>query len=125
MGVYKNEKNKTWYFKSHYKDITGKYKYITRRGFKTKSEAKKAEADFVLNQKKQVLQSNNMTLNELYNEYYEYKQPRIKESTLITDDNKVQLHILPYFGKKKLLSITVHDINEWPRRSCQWSSIIP
>lgn len=40
MSVYKDENNKTWLFKLHYKDITGKYKYITRRGFKTKGEAR-------------------------------------------------------------------------------------
>lgn len=40
MGVYKNEKNKTWYFKSTYKDFTGKTKYVTRRGFATKAEVK-------------------------------------------------------------------------------------
>lgn len=38
MGVYKNEKNGTWYYRNTYKDFTGKLKYVTRRGFKTKKE---------------------------------------------------------------------------------------
>jgi len=112
MGVYKNEKNKTWYFKLQYKDANGKYKYVTRRGFKTKGDAKKAEASYRL--KLEYLPKNkDITFGRLYDEYVEYKRPLIKESTLLTDDNKVKLHLLPFFEKKKIIDITTQDINKW------------
>ena len=113
MGVYKNEKNGTWYYKSHYKDIDGKFRYVTKRGFKTKADAKKAEADFVLNKKKYLEYSNIRTFGELYHEYYDLKKTRVKESTLITTDNKIRNHILPYFENKKLDSLTTKDIDDW------------
>ena len=39
MGVLKNKKNGTWYFKTHYKDSEEVIKYVTRRGFTSKREA--------------------------------------------------------------------------------------
>lgn len=113
MAVYKDEKNKTWLVKTVYKDFTGKRKYITRRGFKTKREAKEAEAMILLSKKDNNIVNSSITFEELYKEYNEYISLRVKESTLITNDNKVQLHIMPYFKSKKITDITVKDIQAW------------
>lgn len=113
MGIYKNEKNKTWYFRTHYKSLNGEYKYVTRRGFKTKGEAKKAEAEFIANKQESIVDSDNKSTLELYEEYYNYKKHIVKESTLLTDDVKVQHHILPYFKNKRIVDITIKDIDEW------------
>lgn len=113
MGVYKNQKNNTWFFKSTYTDFTGKIHYVTRRGFRTKGEAKKAEANFIIKRKDLLTSSNNIRFGELYREYYNYQSFRVKESTLITNDNKIQLHIIPYFNNKKITDISVRDVQKW------------
>lgn len=113
MAVYKDEKNNTWLVKTVYKDFTGKRKYITRRGFKTKREAKEAEAMILLSKKDNNIVNSSITFEELYKEYNEYISLRVKESTLITNDNQVQLHIMPYFKSKKITDITVKDIQAW------------
>lgn len=112
MSVYKDENNKTWLFKLHYKDITGKYKYITRRGFKTKGEARNAESAYRL-KIEYLPKSKNITFGILYNEYLEYKKTIVKESTLLTDDNKVKLHLMPFFKDKEIGDITTQDIHKW------------
>ena len=43
MSVYKDEKKGTWYCKFRYTDWQGNRKETTKRGFKTKREAKEYE----------------------------------------------------------------------------------
>lgn len=116
MAVYKNESNNTWYFKSIYYNEEGKKKYVTRRGFNKKRDAKLAEAKFLAERDsyvKNILNPSKMTFKELYNEFYEYKKARVKESTLLTDDNKVQMHLIPFFGDMIITKITVKSIADW------------
>ena len=112
MAVYKNESNNTWYFKSIYYNEEGKKKYVTRRGFNKKIDAKLAEAKFLAERDsyvKNILNPSKMTFKELYNEFYD----RVKESTLLTDDNKVQMHLIPFFGDMIITKITVKSIADW------------
>ena len=48
MPVYKDKKRGTWYIVTRYKDWTGKLRTTTKRGFKTKMDAKNYEIDFGL-----------------------------------------------------------------------------
>lgn len=51
MPQYKDEARGTWYFKTWYKDSFGRSKQKLIRGFKTKREAKEAEANFISQKK--------------------------------------------------------------------------
>ena len=47
MSVYKDEKHNTWYARFRYRDWRGVTHQTTKRGFKTKREAKDYEAETV------------------------------------------------------------------------------
>lgn len=113
MAVYQNKSNKEWYFKTKYKNSFGEAKYVTRRGFKTKSLAKKAEQEFLNEQKNLICYKKDITFEELYHEYLKYHEKILKESSIFTLDNKIKNHVLPYFKNKKVKTITVIDIREW------------
>ena len=46
MPVYKDKSRGTWYVVTRYKDWTGKLRTTTKRGFKSKVEAKRYEVEF-------------------------------------------------------------------------------
>lgn len=116
MGVYFDEKRKTYYFRTVEKNQDGEKKYITRRGFPTQRSAIVAEAEFKESAKKDkriLNKESNVTLDELYEEYRKYKSNFVATSTLVTNQNKYDNLISPYLGKKKIREITIVDIQVW------------
>lgn len=110
MAVCKDEnKNGTWYADFQYKDWTGNWKRIKKRGFKTKREAKAWEQDF----KSQKAKNPKMTFSAMVNIYFEDMGQRLKGSTIDNKRNIVNNHILPYFGKQRLEEITAPDVRAW------------
>ena len=77
MPVYRDNKTKTWYFRTYANDVYGNRKQYERHGFATKKEAQKAETDF------KVLDPNdisNMKFIDLWEAYRDYKQLQLKNS---------------------------------------------
>lgn len=108
MSVYKE--NNSWSFSCRYKDFTGKTKIAHRRGYRTKTEARKAELTFINNHENGDKQ---MTFENLYQDFLDYKKNRNKDSSIQSINYKVQRHILPYFKNRKVNEITVKDIRDW------------
>ena len=48
MPIYKDDKKGTWFVVLRYNDFTGKKRQTTKRGFKTKRDAKIYESNFIL-----------------------------------------------------------------------------
>lgn len=101
--------------------LTGKQKRTTRRGFKTKREAKIAEAKLQAEVNLNGFVSNeNITFEEVYQTWYEQYKLTVRESTL----NNVTIHfstqILPKFGHLKMSDISSvycqKVVNEWYQR---------
>lgn len=115
MAVFKDkEKTKDgrqWYFKVYYTDISGNKKVYKSKKFSTKKEALEEEAKFVINRSN--IQTNNITFEELFWEYYNYIKPRLKERTTAINYSRLKLHVFPYFKNKKISDITVKDIINW------------
>lgn len=62
----------------------------------------------------QTLNDRNMLFKEVADEWLnEYKKSTVKESTFEQLEVIVRLHILPYFGKKKIMSIRRSEIKRW------------
>ena len=105
----KNNGAKGWEVRVTYHDLTGKKKQAHKRGFKTRREAE-AWGNKLLETK-----SNNidMTFESFWKIYRDDMNQRLRENTMRNKDYIVELKILPYFGDKKITSITAAQIRRW------------
>lgn len=116
MPVYK-DKPKTkdgrqWYFIYNYK-VDGKYKKYWSKSYSTKTEAQEAEANFRINENIAEY-SNNKTIKELLQEYYNYKKDKVKPTTL-NSNRKSFKYIADVLGSKKLRNLTFKDVERFKR----------
>ena len=109
MPAYKDEKTGTWYAAFYFENWKGERQKKMKRGFKTKKSALEWERQFLL----QKAADMNMEFERFVELYRADKLNRLKENTMITKDNIIQLKILPYFGKKKMCDIQPKDVIEW------------
>lgn len=109
MAAYYDEKHKTWYCKFRYTDWQGNSKSTSKRGFKTKKEALKYEAD----KKESAKEVPTMGMKNLADEFLaDYKIRRKPNSYLATEKN-IRLYILPYLGNLAVTDITPLVIRKW------------
>lgn len=108
MSVYK-EKNNTWKATFWYTDWTGRKKQTTKRGFATKKEARKFEAEY----KRTANADMGMLLCSFVEVYYKDKEGELKERTMKNKKYMISTHILPYFGERKMNEITPADLISW------------
>ena len=109
MPVYKEKNKNPWFIVTRYHDWTGKLRTTTKRGFKTKAEAKRYEAEFA--QKKE--NSLSMTFGSFAEIYLDSMKNRIRENTYRSKAYILEDKILPYFKDKKLCDITPTDVIQW------------
>ncbi|MFD1126265.1 tyrosine-type recombinase/integrase [Lentilactobacillus raoultii] len=108
---------------------TGKPKRIMKRGFKTKKEAALAANRLEL----QISQGdfnkdNNILFKVVYEQWYQGYKNTVRESTIARTAGMFDNHILPYFGNKRIRTITPAQIqkavNDWfkiaPRNFKKW-----
>ncbi|MFC5468450.1 tyrosine-type recombinase/integrase [Cohnella suwonensis] len=109
MPVYKDEERKTWYFKVRYKDVYGRNKQAMRRGFKKRSEAVLAEADFMSGLKNMF--SDEVTIDEIFQHNLKHKKLKVK--TVRRRKNEYNLHIKPRFGHLKVKDLNTQQAVEF------------
>lgn len=109
MPTYYDETTKTWFCKFYYTDYTGAKKQKKKRGFKLQREAKEWERTFLDKQTRNL----NMSFESFVNLYTEDMAHRLKPKTLLTKDNIIKNHILPYFRDRNINDITAIDIRQW------------
>lgn len=109
MPVYKEKNKNTWFIVTRYHDWTGKLRTTTKRGFKTKAEVKRYEAEFA--QKKE--SSLSMTFGSFAEIYLDSMKNRVRENTFRSKTYILEDKILPYFKDKKLCDITPTDVIQW------------
>lgn len=87
MAVYKSKEatkdGRTYYFRIKYKDIFGKTIDYSSKKFISKKEAIDEEALYRVNIKQNDISTNTITINDIYNEYYQKKSRTVKKQTLI------------------------------------------
>ena len=69
-------------FTLRYKDIYGNIKQYTSKGYDTKREAELEEAKFRINIQEKKVSFSNITFDDVFNEYIEYKTKMIKLQTI-------------------------------------------
>lgn len=105
----KNNGQKGWEVRVTYHDIIGKKKQGHKRGFKTKREAEAWGYNFLEKQNCNL----DMTFESFWEVYRNDMKARLRENSLRSKDYVVELKILPYFGKKKMIDITAAEIRRW------------
>lgn len=127
----KNEKR--YYFKTYLgiDPVTGKKKYTTRRGFRTKKEASTALARLKVEVEDKGIHSMNqkpMKFKEVYELWLPNYQQTIKESTYVNNLIVFERHILPHFGEMYLNKITPQYcqqvINNWYSNYSNYTNLI-
>lgn len=109
MSVYKDEKHNTWYARFRYRDWRGVTHQTTKRGFKTKREAKDYEAETV----RTAAKSPDMTMRALCDKFLADKKVRVRETTYKNQSNNVKKHILPSLGDMSITDISPSVVREW------------
>ena len=109
MPTYKDEKTGSYYCKFYYTDWAGKKKQKLKRGFKLQRDAKDWERLFL----EQFANAPDITFRTLCQKYKNFKENRVRPSTLQSQLNTIELHMLPYFDRKVIAEITPADIVDW------------
>jgi len=109
MPIYKDSERKTWFFKVRYKDVYGRPKQAMRRGFKKRSEAVTAEAEFIASLQDNLTEE--VTIDQVFE--HNIKHTRLKDKTIRRRTNEYNLHIKPRFGHLKAKDITVQQVMDF------------
>ena len=100
-----------WYFYTYIRDITGNKKRYKSKKYHTQKEAERAERDFLTKVDKREINITDMTFKDLYEEFYEYKSDKVKNTTLRT----YQVNSIPLkmFDNLKIRDFTVSHYLKW------------
>ena len=109
MPAYKDDKKGTWFVKFRYTDWTGKARFTTKRGFRTKRDALAYEHDI----KDGAASSPDMTMRALCKRYMETMRAQLKPSTVEDRIGDIENYILPMLGDMAIQSITQQTIMDW------------
>lgn len=109
MGVYKDDKTASWFCKFYFKDWQGDRHQTTKRGFKTKRDALRWQADFIAKENRNM----HISFEAYVKIYFEDKKNKLKERTVYNKKYMIDKHILPYFKNKKVDEVTSSDIIQW------------
>lgn len=119
MPVYE-EKEKTngqkrYYIRTYITDLNGKKKQITKHN---KNWIGRDGYWLAYNEEnqlknKKINKFENMTLNELANEYFEHTKNILKPSTIRKNIDNYNLHICPIIGFKKIYDLSTRDVLEF------------
>lgn len=97
---------------------TGKKKQTTRRGFRTKKQATLEASRLELEiSQGGIKQENNILFSKVYEQWYQAYVNTVRESTVARVSKMFDNHILPYFGNKRIRTISIAQcqkaINDW------------
>lgn len=109
----KTNDGRSWYFRCYYSDIYGNRLQKKSKKYFKKSEAEEAERQFLNLVSTTSVINYDITFEELYNEWYQYKSKIVKSTTAYDLKVKLRKHILAFFKDFRLHSIKVNVINQW------------
>lgn len=115
MSVSK-EASGTYTVQVWYRDWEGSRRKKTKRGFRTKKEASRWEANFI----SKCACSPDMSFKAFCDIYEADRRPHLKLNTWRTKEHIIGLKIIPFFGEKKLSEISSSDILRWQTELMKW-----
>lgn len=111
MPVYKDKKRGTYYVSVYVEMDNGKRKRILRRGFKTKAEAKRAEANIITNT--ETTDTSNPPFSDVLDEYIKWYVIRRKAESIRRIKKEIRLYIRPFFEGKFIKEVDTPDVIEF------------
>ncbi|EKS8370495.1 site-specific integrase [Bacillus thuringiensis] len=102
MVVYKDKERGTYFFVVRVRQFDGTQKQVKRRGFKTKKEAREAEAKMLVEKET----NSSLTFAQVADSYFDWYCQRRKESSIVTIRNVIYNHLVPEFGRVKVDYLT-------------------
>lgn len=104
-------KDSSGYYESQiwYRDFDGTRRKKHKRGFRTKTEAKRWEKAFLLKSEG----SPSMLFKDFATVYETDIKPSLKLNTFLTKRHILQTKLIPFFGEMKLDEITPADVMRW------------
>ena len=112
--VAKNQVTKdgrSWVFNVIIYDTVGNKKRYGSKKYLTKQEAKEAETDFLTKVNTKEINVTDMTFKDLYDEFFEYKQDKVKHTTIKT--YIINSKPLEVFWNLKIRDFTVQHYIKW------------
>ena len=109
MPAYKDNEHNSWYCQFYYEDWTGQKKKKKKCGFKTKKEALEWEAEYKL----AAYADMDMKMVDFVEIYFRDKDNELKVRTKKNKRYMIETRILPYFGERRMNTITPADIIQW------------
>lgn len=120
MPVYQEKDKKkwtkdgrSWYYICPYIDMYGTRRKKRSKLYKTKSEAKDAEAEFLIKSKTHDEVDYDIKFYIVAYEWLDFKREQVKSPTIYGIKGKLQNHILSFFEKYKLHSIKSNVLKDW------------
>lgn len=114
MPVYKDPRpsrsGKPWFFKVNYQDSFGNNRQKKSKNFATKKEAQDAERIFLVTSTNKV-EDNNMTFQDLYNEFRAHNDKEMRLTTIYGYKNKEKY--IECFYKIKVKNFNIMQFMEW------------
>ncbi len=110
MSILKDTKRGSWMFRVYVKDKFGNRKQKCRSGYRTKSEAKLAEQQFLQITNRTY---SDLTFQDLYEEFIKHKFQSLKPQSKRSVVSRYQKHILPFFKDYKIDHIDQKVYLEW------------
>ncbi|PEV78779.1 tyrosine-type recombinase/integrase [Bacillus cereus] len=106
MVIYKDKERGTYFFVVRVRQFDGTQKQVKRRGFKTKKEAREAEAKMLVEKET----NSNLTFAQVADSYFDWYCQRRKQSSINAIKNAIYNHLLKEFGKMKIDTITAKHV---------------
>lgn len=115
MAIYKDEKRGTWYYQTRVEYVDGTKAQKKKRGFKTKKEAKIAEALAIEEASHQMPGGKKAvtTFEDVAKDYMEWHAARHKASTTVKIESVFNAHFIPQFGEREISKIKPGDIMDY------------
>ena len=108
MASYEQKKNKKWSVRFYQFGVLRRLS-----GFDSKKEAEFEYMRALQKGKSAKVEDKHLTVDALYDIYFNYSSTQMKESSLYTIRSFFKLYILPEFGHRKINKISIGDINDW------------
>ena len=100
-----------WYFYTYIYQPNGQRKKYNSKLYLTKGEASLAEKDFITKIDKKEINTVDMTFDDLYKEFYAYKEDKVKVTTMRTYKERVRHFEM--FNNVKLRDFNINHYLKW------------